>query len=290
MLSMAKAIRNAPCKLWGHLPVPKKYVVLYLTPEVGDRPINHRLEKLGLQNDEGFLFRTLSMGANVLLDNKELIAAADGKVIFLDTLVRWLKGRDENNATEMSQLFDLIQALIAAGAVAVVFAHHSVKGNKKMPFTMTMDCVFRGSGDIAAVLSAGHGIYQMDKPEKDKTLIHIECVKPKDFEPLHPFQLRGKPYIDTEKDFRMEKPPGTCGYFDGERTDKKAEGTVDPRVAKIREMLAAEKTREEIAAHFGVSTKTIQRILNPKKKAKELEDQNEEPTDQIELPAEDSPF
>jgi len=92
---------------------------------------------------------------------------------------------------------ELLFGLLKAGAVAVNFAHHSTK-NSRNELTMDLENVFRGSGDIGAILSAGHGIRMLDA---SKTLIQVECVKARDFEPSKPFQLEGRPWIDREGDF-----------------------------------------------------------------------------------------
>jgi hypothetical protein len=273
LLSIAKALRNGPCKLWDRLVVPKEFEVLYLTPEVGDRAVMDRVRRLRmlrfgdaeeLIDDEGFLIRTMSMGKKLALDAPSLLRAAEGKVVFLDTLVRFLDGRDENSSTDIAQLFELMNALLAASAVAIVVAHHSRKPGESFPFVMTQESVFRGSGDIAANLAAGHGVYQLDRKTRDQTLIHVECVKPKDFEPLPPFQIKGRPHIDEEGDFRMHK--WQCRLFDEELKayDKGSDPEsprVDSRWIEAKKMRDEGKLLEEVAKHFNVSERQIQRWL-----------------------------
>ncbi len=273
LLSVAKAIRNAPCRLWERLVVPKRYEVLYLTPEVGDRAINDRLNRLKMDDDPGFLFRTMSMGKKLPLDAPDLLKACEGRVVFLDTLVRFLDGRDENSSKDIAQLFELIGALIAFGAVAVVVAHHSRKPGEMFPFVMTQECVFRGSGDIAANLSAGHGAYQLDKQTGSKeTRVHIECVKPRDFEPLLPFQLVGKPFIDEKGDFKMDR--WECGPFDLEKKayDRAADpegAKEDPRWGEALKMKREGKLHSEIAERFDITEKTSQRWCDKAERAEE---------------------
>jgi len=253
--------------------VPKQFEVLYLTPEVGDRAIMDRIRRLRLLktndaaeliDDEGFLIRTMSMGKKLDLQRPELLDACQDKVVFLDTLVRFLDGRDENSSKDIAQLFELINEMLAAGAVAVVVAHHSRKPGEQFPFVMTQECAFRGSGDIAANLAAGHGVYQLDRKTRDKTLIHVECVKPKDFEPLAPFQLIGRPHIDETGDFEMHK--WQCRHFDEELKayDKGSDPEapkVDPRWVKAKKMKEEGKLLSEIGKHFDVSERQVQRWL-----------------------------
>jgi hypothetical protein len=200
MMSIAKTILTGG-KLWGKL-FTKQYPVLYVTPENSDAGIIHRIKKLRIPSTERFLWRTMSSGKTLSLSSDIMLTAVKGRVVFLDTLVRFTEGRDEQNAKDMAELGELMLALLRSGAVAVVFVHHSPKSSGNEGNEMTLENVFRGSGDIGSILSAAHGVRKLDE---SKALIHIECVKPRDFEPLKPFQLEGKPWIDDEGDFRRVK-------------------------------------------------------------------------------------
>lgn len=204
------------------------------------------------------------------MDRPELLAACKSRVVILDTLVRWLRGRDENSSQQMAELFELMTDLLSAGAAAIVFAHHSIKGNVKNPWTMTAECVFRGSGDIIANLAAGHGIYQLDCNDgRGKSLVHVECVKPRDFEPKGAFQIQGLPYTKTRQDFVLVKPPGECDDFKHELGEyNKAGGGGSGQLQQILTLKAAGKTHNQIAAELKISVKKIQRILAAAKKGK----------------------
>lgn len=238
--------------------------------------------------------RTMSQGPTLALNNPGLVEMSVGRVVFLDTSPRWLQGREENSSTAMAGLFQLAQDMLSAGAVAIVLAQHSIKGTKKSPWVMHPDCVFRGSGDIIANMAAGHGVYQLDNQARDRTLIHIECVKPRDFEPLRPFQLEGKPWIreDLEGDFRCVKLPGECGYFETERREynaavKGVEPT-DARLAQIQALITAGKTHQQIADELDISKRTVANILGREKtrldKLKEDDEGEDEPEGMAPLP------
>ncbi len=290
MLSLAKHISQGT-EAWGFLAC-KKFPVLYLLAEGGDRALLKRLNELRIEDSEDFLMRTMSQGPTLALDNPDLIELSIGRVVFLDTFPRWLQGREENSSTAMAELFQLGLEMLTAGAVAIVLAQHSVKGTQKKPFTMTADCVFRGSGDIVANMAAAHGIYQLDNRDKDRTLIHVECVKPRDFEPWGPFQLEGKPWINTEGDFRCvanrSAPVGSgfadCNWFDAAKkafnADLKGsepEPKEDSRLAIILEKQKdAATTLKEIATDMGISLRTVKYILAKKKKADEEAQQQAE--------------
>jgi hypothetical protein len=268
MLSMAKAVSTGSL-LWGFLKT-KKYPIIYLIPESGDRALNKRMDELRIARSEDFLVRTQDR-TTLALDNPDLMAAARGRVIFLDTLVRWLGGRNENASQEMATLFELASRLLRAGAIAIVLAHHSIKPGPKTPWVMSQECAFRGSGDIVANLSVAHGLYQLDNQSRNKTLIHIECVKPRDIEPLQPFQLEGKPWIDKEGDFRCYKLPGSCGWFKEERkayADTDSAPPEDQRVAKIKELMGKGLTQDQIAKELNYKDRTaVWRILKKAEKA-----------------------
>jgi hypothetical protein len=272
MLDAAKHISQGKM-LWGFLAC-KKFPVLYYLAEGGDRALLKRLDELHIPDSEDFLVRTMSQGPTLKLNNSGLIELAKGRVVFLDTFPRWLQGREENSSTQMAELFQLGMEMLTSGAVAIVLAQHSIKGTQKNPWMMTPECVFRGSGDILANMAAAHGIYQLDNQARDRTLIHVECVKPRDFEPWQPFQLEGKPWINEEGEFHCVKKPGECKWF---QTEKKAfndglkgrDESEDSRLAAILEKQAAKKTLDEIADEIGVSRRTICNILKKKRQAEE---------------------
>lgn len=265
MLSLAKHISQGT-KAFGFLEC-KQSPVLYLLAEGGDSALLKRLNELKIEDSEDFLARTISQGPILSLNNPGLVELAKGRVVFLDTFPRWLQGREENSSTQMAALFQLAMEMLTSGAIAVVLAQHATKGSKKAPFRMTADCVFRGSGDIVANLAAGHGIYQLDNQRRDRTLIHVECVKPRDFEPLRPFQLEGKPHINNTGDFECHKTPGACGWFDDEIKAYNAalKGTqpqlFDDRYASVLTKQTEGKSVKQIAAEMGVSERTIYNIL-----------------------------
>jgi hypothetical protein len=237
MLSITKALLigagdQGQNKLWGHFPIltgPSR--VVYLIPESARSPFKHRLEMMGLmpfvQNGQ-LLVRTLNMGPAPNLDDPKILAAVNGAYSFLDTLARWCDG-DENSAGENQALANNVFAMLSAGAKAVTPAHHAPKGFAQAT-AMSLENIIRGSGDIGAMFATGWGIKLLDR---DTTTIHIENIKPRDFEPPKPFQLIGRPHIYEEGDFRMHKKPGECGELAEEQpTLRGGGGREDQRQAK----------------------------------------------------------
>jgi hypothetical protein len=236
LLSIAKALLcGRGNRLWDMFDVEEDAArVVYLIPECAREPFKHRLRRFGIYpflapDNERLIVRSLSKGpAPSLSDTRILHAVKDAHVI-LDTAVRFAEG-DENAAGDNRQLANDIFALLGAGARSVLAAHHSPKPFAKET-VMRLENVLRGSGDIGAMLTTAWGIKQID-PERN--IIHIENIKPRDFQPCGPFQIIGRPYIDDYGDFRLYKPPGECGSLADEQQPERDRGgaPVQAREAK----------------------------------------------------------
>lgn len=216
MLSMVKALLTGK-PLWGHFKVPRKsHHVAYLIPESGIAPFKSRLLRMHLMpyvKNHSLLVHTLSAGPKPALDDPRVLAVAKRAHFFLDTAIRFSEG-NENEASDNQQgLASDIFALLSAGARSVTGAHHSPKAFAKGD-TMTLENVLRGTSDIGAMVATVWGVKQI---EAERNILHIENVKPRDFEPCRPFQIIGRPYIDRKGDFQMYKTPGTCGSLRDEQ-------------------------------------------------------------------------
>jgi len=224
MLSVAKALLTG-AKLWGYFDVPEPAErVIYLIPESVIGPFKHRLKLFGLYDflrDDRLLVRTLSMGPTPGLDDPRILAAAKGAHVALDTAVRFSTEGDENSAGDNQRgLASDIFTLLGAGARTVYGAHHSPKTFAKEN-VMTLENAFRGTGDIGAMLATAWAIKRIDE---NQTIIHIDNVKPRDFQPCGPFQLIGRPFIDERGDFQMHKNPGVCGKLIEEQKPDRDKG------------------------------------------------------------------
>ncbi len=265
LLSIAKALLDKPPLLWDHFPLNESAEkVIYLIPESTIGPFAHRLRRFGLMKhvENGrLLTRTLSKGPRVELDDPRILAAANGAHVFLDTIGRWSEG-DENSAGDNQRgLAADCFGLLGAGARSVIAAHHSPKGFSKET-VMNLENCLRGSGDVGAMVGTAFGIRQIDPAQN---IIHIECVKPRDFEPPGPFQLIGRPYIDDEGDFRMYRKPGECGslseYLDIPGRNK-AGATVHEREARAAKISMMRTMRQEKP---GITDEEMQRRFHDAK-------------------------
>ncbi len=212
LLSIAKALlAGPPAKLWNLFPVTERAErLVYLIPESTRSPFKHRLEKMGLMEHIAsgrLLVRTLSKGPTLTLDDPRILHASNRAHVILDTMVRFAEGEENSASDNQRGLATDIFNLLAAGARSVLAAHHAAKSFAK-DSVMTLENVLRGSGDVGAMLGACYGVKQID-PESN--IVHIECVKSRDFQPSGPFQIIGRPYIDETGDFRLLRSPAECG-------------------------------------------------------------------------------
>ncbi len=271
MLSLAKALLSGGKKLWNEFDVLETAQrVVYLIPESVIGPFGYRLKLFGLfeyLKDDRLLVRTLSMGPTPCLSDPRILAAAKDAHVMLDTAVRFSSDGDENSAADNQRgLASDIFALLGAGAKSVIGAHHSPKPFAKEN-VMRLENVLRGSGDIGAMVSTAWGIKQLDASEN---IIHVENVKPRDFEPPRPFQIIGRPFIDEEGDFRILKRPGECGSLQDEQQPDRDKGgaPVQAREARaanielLRRFLQDDPkaTSESLAARFseaGISVSPV---------------------------------
>jgi putative DNA primase/helicase len=203
-LSAAKAIVFGQ-RFLGHFDVPHPVPVIYLIPESGERTFRGRLERMGLTSaGESFICRTMQDGPILGLQSPELLEAVRElkPAIILDTVARFNTANDENNAAENRALANGMFGLLTAGARGIIAIHHSAKSSAKE--LMTLENVLRGSGDLGALSDAVYGLRCRDK---EKLEVLVQCVKARDFQPVKPFFLQGRPYIDQTGDLAMLTGP-----------------------------------------------------------------------------------
>lgn len=210
MMCVAKALLTGE-PLFGNprFTVPHKAEkVIYLIPEAGRGSVKKRLTLLGLvdclydpiANPDGGLFvRTLSAGEKIKLTDPALLELAKGADIFIDTAVRYLEG-DENSVKDVKVLTENILNLLSVGARSLWVAHHAAKGFENAT-TMTLQNMFRGSGEFGAALTNAYGLCQTE--EKTSTL-HFHPIVGRDLDDLIPDMiLQGRPYLSTISNFRV---------------------------------------------------------------------------------------
>lgn len=229
MLSMVKALLTGE-PLFGFFPVIHSSIqVVYLIPESPRGPFKGRLETMGLMpfvKSGQLIVRTLSKGPAPSLQDPRILTAAEDADIFLDTAVRFMQG-DESSASDNARgLATDIFALLAAGARTITAAQHSPKGFESLNY-MSLENMVRGSGDIGAMVATAWGVRQLPGD-----IVHVENIKPRDFNPCGPFELAARPYLSDKGDFQMYKEPGDCGPLSNEMPDVRNKGGGAPALER----------------------------------------------------------
>ena len=207
-LCIVKALLDESEMLWDTFAIRAKAKrVVYLIPESARGPFRHRLQILGLMpyvRDRRLLVRTLSKGPAPFLQDPRILKAAEGADVFLDTAVRFMQG-DENSASDNARgLAADVFALLGVARLNTAIAH-SPKSFSKDTY-MELENMVRGSGDIGACFANGWGLRQL--PE---SIVHIQNIKPRDFDPCGPFQLAARPHLSERGDFKIWRRPNECG-------------------------------------------------------------------------------
>jgi len=195
--------------------------------------------------DKNFLCRTAKDGL-IELDDPELLAAVrDLKpVVFLDTMIRFSKATDENDAAQNRNLANAFAGLLHAGAQGVVGLHHSTKASERSAIP-TLEEVIRGTGDLSAMVDAVYGLQCRDA---DTFKMSVRCVKARDFEPVPSFEIQGRPYINENGDFGvLEKPGQPSEQAEVERFVKTVEARPDA-------------TNRQIADATGISISRVAKV------------------------------
>jgi hypothetical protein len=236
--------------LFGHFEVVKQPSrVLYLCPEVSLGPFTDRIKKIGLMDYVGttFFYRTLSSDGHLKLDDAALQEALPGSVVFLDTAVRFLEGK-ENDSGDVRKFADGIFALLRGGAESVVLLHHSPKEGGDF---MTLENAMRGSGDMGAFLASCWGTRLQDPTKPYESTSFLSNLKQRDFEskdfevscaPDCRMRVVGDP---NTQQVSLQTRKGNKGNRDGK--DNAAESYIRANikmpVRKVEEQLAALKIK-----------------------------------------------
>jgi hypothetical protein len=219
LLSIIKALLSGQ-KLFDYYAVTRTVPrVLYLSPEVQLGQVKTRLQRFSMMEfvkDGRLLVRSLSEGIAPRLIEPDILMAARGAVVILDTAVRFMEGKENDSDSNRDGLSAKCFGLLEAGAITVVASHHSPKGLEGAE-NLSLQNVMRGSGDIGAMLSGAWGVYQTDQASNS---IYVANLKPRDQDPFEPFVIAGRPFINEKGDFRVTKPPGIVGSLGSELPQK----------------------------------------------------------------------
>ena len=274
-LSLAKSLcLGQPAFSIAEFRIPQAVPVVYLGPETGEKSLYKRLAAFGMGSwgDEKFvsmtysvvpadqfLSRTMSDGLLLKLNDHRVIEMCKGRIVFLDTFVRFLDGHDENDATEMQYMAECMFNLLQQGCLAVVPVTHSPKSFESCN-TMSLESMTLGSGDIGATLSAAYGLRMIDEP---KTHIHVECLKMRDAERPKPFHLFGRPQISDTGDFSSTYGVGTLRSYLGSRGQPPKDPTQKLRAVQ---MLLQETQNSQPTASVSTSASRMNAFASGKRR------------------------
>ena len=165
--------------------------VLILDGESGERLLKNRLEILGIKADTELpiYYKTYSGGQKFDKSFFENVLGfcleKEVKLVIIDSLVRFLDIKDENNAVDVSEAFKRFARLKKVG-ISVLLIHHCRK-NLGADGLDGLDSV-RGSGDIIA--SCDVGIVLSKKKNTNSVTISVGKNR---------FDEEGKPFIASFK-------------------------------------------------------------------------------------------
>jgi hypothetical protein len=229
-----------------------------------------RLRKLGtvdhlydsVANPEGRLFvQTLSSRDKLKLDDAALLQAVQGADVFVDPIIRYIEG-EENNASDQRILSNKLLALISAEARSVWCAHHSPKAFKDVTDITTQN-VLRGTGEFAAFPDLIFGVL---KTNDETSRLYIKCTDARDDdEYLGDFEVEMRPWIDETGDLKLVVPPGTGTPLREQKRNKTGPKTDPDKQLKIEFVKgridsgcslkkATEEANEKFGSKHGVST------------------------------------
>jgi len=261
LLSVAHALLTGD-KLFGYFEVPRLAKrVIYLTPEVGLPMFKVRLERMGLGpyiEQRKLLVSTLSQ-PRIELTNPHLLQAAEDAYVFLDTIVRFTKGDENENKNNDTGLASDCFGLLRARARLVVGAHHARKDSNKDD--MTLENMFRGAGDIGAFVRVGYGLRKLGKPtDPASTRVLIACVKPGDFKSPEPFIVEAA-FINQGRGLQIIAAPGEVAdrpHSGKPETPDKAEKVAwaQKHIADLAERGEPRPTMDELAARLNKTFKS----------------------------------
>lgn len=258
MLCVVKALLTGE-PLFGdsRFKVAKAKRVIYLIPEASRPSVKKRLKLLGLleylydpiTNPEGRLFvRTLSAGEKIKLNDPRLLEMVKDADVFLDTAIRWLEG-EENKSSDVAVLSENIFSIIGAGARSVWCAHHAPKGFADAS-TMTLENMFRGSGEYGAALSNAYGLCQT---EEQTSTLHFHAIVGRDLDELIPDMiLQGRPYLSTIGNFKVVDANAEPFTGVGKKTGRPADSEKQQKIEFARTLQGSLQDKADaVNAKFG---------------------------------------
>jgi hypothetical protein len=212
---------------------PKKPVpVTYHVPEMNESFTRLYMDKIGIEDSEDFLVRTMEMGL-WRLDEARMLKSAEGRLVVLDTAGYFNPAEDTNSYNQSLEFAKLVYALINAGAVAVIGLYHIPKSSKDND-EWTLENSVIGSAGYGGILRSCLRLCNLNPDLNDENVhVYVQGLKNPG---LKPFQLQSLPLQEKVK-------PGESPYLGQLRMEA---GQGDPNKIKAMQWFAEDKSIREI--------------------------------------------
>jgi hypothetical protein len=245
--------------LFGYFPIGQPVPVLYNVPEMHEAQVRQYAGILGVRDTESLLFRTMEDGA-WQLDDPRMLKAAEGRVVFLDTLSFFNPAEDGNSyAAAMKQFGVLIFNLLNVGALGVTILGHLAKPmqNKtgravEQPWTLENSII--GSAGYGALLRSLLRVKNLNEDLNDHAVhLYVQGMKNPG---LKPFQLQGPAPL------KMLVEPGKSPYL-----SQLLSGDANYAAASV--LFEKKVVQRQVAEQLKISLGTVNKLHKQWKKEKE---------------------
>lgn len=256
-LNMWLAIASGE-EFWGKLTTPSKalFVNLELRPRTMQRRIDSIVEAMGLQsrpvnahlvNLREWIARHPDEDPFEFIERQVALSKVDFKAIFIDPIYKTYGPRNENDASQMAELFGRMERLGNESGTSVLCSAHFAKGKAS-----AKDHIDRASG--SGVFARDPDCFITMSPHEDDGCYTIQSTF-RDWAPM--------PWFVVENNFplmqRTNKDPARLKGIGG-ASEKLSVGDI---VSMISKDGAEKKTLEEQAVKdFSITGKTFRNKLN----------------------------
>jgi hypothetical protein len=202
-LQAAKAISTGS-PLWGFEGPSEPVPVIYHVPEMYEALFRQYMDKVGAEDSEMFLVRTMEQGVWELNDPR-MMESSKGRVLFLDTMGYFNPADETSDYTQSLRFAKLVYGLLNAGCRGVIGLYHPPKYSSKAKKPVwTLEDSILGSAGYGGILRSCMRMKNLNPDLNDANPhVYVEGLKNPG---LKPFQLHRIP-------LEMKVPPGKSQYL-----------------------------------------------------------------------------
>jgi AAA domain len=248
-LAAAKAISTGQ-PLWCFEGPREPVPVIYHVPEMHGALVRQYADKIGIDNSDMFLFRTMEHDVWPL-DDMRMLSSSRGRVVVLDTSGYFNPGAEVNDYKQSLEFAKLIYKLLNCGCLGVVGLYHPPKYSAQSKRTVwTLENSVLGSAGYGGILRSCLRMKNLNSDLNDPNVwVYVEGLKNPG---LKPFQLDGLP-------LRMKVEPGQSLHLnDLVQPKSKGSSTDDARypiaAALFEQGMSQRKVRVELNPRPALAT------------------------------------